>query len=179
MTSHKTKKEVSAPVAFAGIVLGIFGVWLLMRDGPEPQATPETPATATKPSVQDAYAPGFYESDDDLHRAFEGFKTFDGRPLDVVLGSIGLHIKSVFVDRVKPGVVDGDRAGDVSYDVTMAGHMTRKVPCANIRPTSKDESFIEEFVRRREEFPLSDETSDAPTGPVLYWAATGKCSKAY
>ena len=128
-----------------------------------------------------AYTPGSYDSEGDIFDAMSGFKTFNGKSVLVLLREHGLHITYVEVSTVESlGPQDGDIPGDVVYALQIEGTATGTLPCdlGTIHGTAAT-PYTEEFLRRARAFPLPDEHGDTPTGPLMFWAATGRCSKAY
>ncbi|WP_266170748.1 hypothetical protein [Dyella subtropica] len=128
-----------------------------------------------------AYTPGSYDSQSDIFDAMSGFRTFNGTSLLALLRGHGLRIMYVQVNTVESlGPQDGDMPGDVVYGLQIEGTATGKLPCdlGSIHGTHAA-PYTEEFIRRADVFPVPDEHSDVPTGPLMFWAATGRCSKAY
>jgi hypothetical protein len=128
-----------------------------------------------------AYKPGTYDSPGDIFDAMYGFRTFNHEPIEKLLQEHGLHITLVAVDTVEfLGPQDGERPGDVVYDIYVEGVAPKDMPCgmSGLIGTS-DEPDIEEFIRRKGRFPVADENGQNPTGKLMFWAATGRCSKAY
>jgi len=138
-------------------------------------------ATAASP----AYAPGSYDSSASIFDALHGFHTHDGRSLQTYLRSYGLDVTSVEVDTIEQlGLQDGGVPGDVAYTVVVKGLPTKQIPCGVIASpqaldTLKSDGLPLEFVRRRGKFPLVTEIGDHPTDAMIFWIASGRCSKAY
>jgi len=132
-----------------------------------------------------AYAPGNYDKSGDIFDALYGFRTHDGRPLQTFLRSYGLGVVSVEVDTVEQlGPQDGDMPGDVVYTIIVKGVPAKPIPCDVISSpqsleTLKGDGLPLEFVRRRGKFPLAIEAGDHPTDAMIFWIATGRCSKSY
>jgi len=131
------------------------------------------------------YAPGNYDNYRDIFNSLYEFRTHDGRTLQTFLHSYGLEVVSVEVDTIEQlGPQDGDVPGDVVYTIVVKGVPAKHIPC-NLLPSPqsvealKDDGLPLEFVRRRGKFPLVTETGDHPTDAMVFWIATGRCSKAY
>jgi len=167
---------LSAHKILLGLLLDGITIWYLATHDDAKKQPEQQPPISQKP----AFKEGMYDSDSEISMALAGFKTFDGRSLTQVLGDLGLHVKSVFVDEIHNSQ-PGDQPGDVVYDVTMEGDIRRDVPCENMLPQqpSGKEPILEEALRQATQFPVAQEEGNAPTGPILFWAATGRCSKAY
>lgn len=132
-------------------------------------------------AAEPAYQPGDYEKVGDIFDAMYGFKTFNGKSVIDLLAAHGFRIQFLEVNTVESlGPRKGDVPGDVVYDLQIVGTAKGKLPCAlGSMKGTQDFPITEEFVRRAGRFPLPDETSGSPTGALMYWAATGRCSKAY
>lgn len=125
-----------------------------------------------------AYRPGHYDTPGSIFDAVYGFRTVTGKPLESMLGAYGLHIEAVDVVTVESlGPRNGDHPGDVVYDLTLAGKLTKKLPCS-LGVAGQDMSkALEEVIRRKGRFPVINVELQS-TGPILLWFATGKCPSA-
>lgn len=140
---------------------------------------PSLSAAAATP----AYKPGTYVSRGDIFDAMYGFRTFNHEPIQQLLAEHGLSITFVSVSTVEAlGPHPGDRPGDVIYDIYVEGTAPKNMPCGmGGLIGTHDDPDIEEFLRRKGSFPRIVNTKDvlSPTNQLMYWAATGRCSKAY
>jgi len=134
-------------------------------------------------AARPAYKPGTYDSRGDIFDALYGFKTFNGKSLIGLLDDYGLSVTLVEVDTIESlGPQEGDRPGDVNYSLYVEGTPTRHMPCdfSDGGPIgTHDLPDVEEFIRRKGQFPVVDENGIHPTGALMFWAATGRCSKAW
>lgn len=112
----------------------------------------------------------------DVEAYLADFKTFNGTPLKTLLAKIGVRVESIQTEPLHPNKVrPGDREGDMALTFILAGHIPRSAPCGLAR-WAPDGLPPAELMRRGAQFPLLDPDSE---DPIIYWAATGKCSAAY
>ena len=132
-----------------------------------------------------AYEPGSYDTKGAIFDAVHGFHTYSGKSLEQFLAGYGLEVTAVDVRTVESlGPQDGDEPGDVDYTVVVKGHHMKTLPCDLLVSQQTLDAFSGdglplEFVRRHGKFPVLTENSDRPTDAMIFWIATGRCSKAY
>jgi hypothetical protein len=126
-------------------------------------------------------------ADIDTPRAAAGytarFHTFTGVSLSALLAAYGLRIDSIEVTPIESLRATSRKPGDRDGDVVATMHITgavKPMPCGlhkwlaqGFEPGHADDAA--EVVNRQGVWLASDPAVD----PLLYWAATGKCSAAY
>lgn len=117
-----------------------------------------------------------YSTKSEIAEAFNGFKTFNGKPLPTLLLDYGIRISSVEITPAEYFKNDKDKPGDKLLLVTLASKPNKPMPCRLKKWVSGDMLPMPEIIRRGDEFPLLRPDED---DPLIYWAATGKCSEAY
>ena len=124
-----------------------------------------------------------FTSKEDIGDALKDFKTFNGKPLVFLLRDYGIKIASVETVPVehhwKYFKRSQDQPGDVIFTMILASKPTKAMPC-RLREwviiIKGDVLPMAEFERRGQTFPIVRPDDD---DPLIYWAATGKCSEAY
>ena len=117
-----------------------------------------------------------FNTDTEITEALAGFKTFDGTPLIALLGKYGIRIS--YVEETPAEVFDPVpyEKGDLVFLLQFSKGASRAMPC-HLRTWFKGDTLpIPEFIRRGAQFPL---IRPEEVDPVIYWAATGKCTEAY
>jgi hypothetical protein len=117
-----------------------------------------------------------YNTRADIASSLAQFKTFNGKPLVDLLAGYGVKIDSA---EATPTEAFGDgqgKPGDIVFTLTFSKPPTKMMPCRLNKWLSGEVLPIPEFTRSVSEFPeIKPDTDD----PLIYWAATGKCSTAY
>jgi len=112
----------------------------------------------------------------------KNFKTFNGQKLTDLIGKYGLRITSIDttpISKLKFGRKPGDRDGDIVVSIFISGNV-KKMPCGLHKWLSQGYTMphaedIAEIIYRNGIW-----ITDSPElDPLLYWAATGKCSGEY
>ncbi len=117
-----------------------------------------------------------YDKHEDIDSVLHDFKSFNGKPLTVLLRGYGVRIASVEITPAEYYKNPQDKPGDKVFLVTLANRPTKAMPC-RLKKWIKGEILpMPEFIRRGVQFPLIRPEDD---DPLIYWAATGKCSEAY
>ena len=111
----------------------------------------------------------------DIEKALRDFKTFNKKPLVALLGQYGIKIKSVEAAPVEGFSIPIGQPGDVLYIIELGSKPTKKVPC-KLKGHFEGGLPFPEALRHGDTFPVVETDS---MDPLLYWAATGKCSEAY
>lgn len=111
----------------------------------------------------------------DIEKALRDFKTFNKKPLVALLGQYGIKIKSVEAAPVEGFSIQIGQPGDVLYIIELGSKPTTKVPC-KLKGHFEGGLPFPEALRHGDTFPVIEPDS---MDPLLYWAATGKCSEAF
>lgn len=110
----------------------------------------------------------------DPAQALDKLHVAKGGTLKKLLQSHGLKITHISAQEVKPSVMPGTQAGDVLFTLELAGK-AKGMPCGLNEyvgePVEGENPFITEVLYRNGKQVLDDRTD-----PLMYWAATGKCS---
>jgi hypothetical protein len=105
------------------------------------------------------------------------FRTYNGTGLKALLAKYGIRVTSIETSPLHPDAAHpGDRVGDVALNFNFAGRVSKSAPCDLARWAQGSAPPMAELVRRGAQFPLIAPDQD---DPIIYWAATGKCSTAY
>lgn len=118
----------------------------------------------------------YFNSPAEIASGLADFKTFDGTPLVDLFGKYGITI--AYVEAVPAEVYEPipHEKGEIVYQITFGHGATRTMPCRLREWFNVPMMPMPEIIRRGAEFPhIRPEEDDA----AIYWAATGKCSKAY
>ena len=111
---------------------------------------------------------------DDIEKNLAMFKTFSGQSLTDLFGTYGITVQSLQVTQS-----DGSgnyKSGDTVYTLTLNSAAHADTPCHLQKWVGGDITPTPEFIRRGPAFPLIRPDED---DPLIYWAATGKCSTAF
>ena len=104
------------------------------------------------------------------------FKTFNGKPLLSLLADYGVKIESIEVTPAEYFKNPDDRPGDRVMLMAIARGPLKPMPCRLKKYLTSASLPLPEFIARVGEFPrIRPDEED----PLIYWAATGKCSTAY
>jgi hypothetical protein len=117
-----------------------------------------------------------YNSEEAIRNLFVGFKTFNGKSLLELFKEYGLKIASVEVTPAEYFKNPDDKPGDKVFLITLANRPSKVMPCRLKSWIHGELLPMPEFFQRGEKFPLIRPEED---DPLIYWAATGKCSEAY
>jgi hypothetical protein len=117
-----------------------------------------------------------YNSKPEIDEVLSGFKTFNGKPFTALLLEYGVRISSVEVTPAEYFENSKDKPGDKVLLVILKSRPTKKMPCRLKTWVSGEILPMPEIISRGDEFPLLRPDED---DPLIYWAATGKCSEAY
>lgn len=112
----------------------------------------------------------------DIEKALRDFKTFNKKPLVALLGQYGIKIKSVEAAPVEGFSIPIGQPGDVLFIIELGSKPTKKLPCKLKGHFEGDILPVPEALRHGDTFPVVEPDS---MDPLLYWAATGKCSEAF
>jgi len=112
----------------------------------------------------------------EIETALRDFTTFKKKPLVALLGQYGIRIKSVEAAPVEGFSIPIGQPGDVLYIIELGSKPTKKLPCKLKAWVTGDVLPVPEVLRHGDTFPVIEPDS---MDPLLYWAATGKCSDAF
>jgi len=112
----------------------------------------------------------------DIERALALFKTYSGQPLLDLLGSNGVSVTALQVAPASAMNNGNYKADDTVYTLTVGSSAHDDIPCHLQQWLKGDITPTPEFVQRGPAFPLIRPSDD---DPLIYWAATGKCSTAF
>lgn len=125
----------------------------------------------------------YFEKPGDIEKYTSTFKTFNGQGLTKLLAIYGLRIESISTTPIeklgkftrKPG----DRDGDIVASLFITGQV-KKMPCGLHKWLTQGYAAghaedMSEVINRKGAW-----VADNPeVNPLLYWAATNKCSSEY
>jgi hypothetical protein len=109
----------------------------------------------------------------DVEKALVLFKTYSGQSLTDLLSSYGITIQALQIHQSNGSGTY--KSGDTIYTLTLGATAHADTPCRLQKWVGGDITPTPEFVRRGPAFPLIRPEDD---DPLIYWAATGKCSTA-
>lgn len=168
--AKKKSDTKKGAVIFSIIVIAIF----LYNFKSEPKETKETP-------IQDVAVVRDGKSFDDpveIEKVMKSFKTFNNKGLINTFAQYGLKIDYVFMTPIETLNVatrkPRDKDGDMVTTVEITGKF-KPMPCGLDKWIGGFKEDAAEIIYRNGEWIADDENTD----PILYWAATGKCSAAY
>lgn len=143
----------------------------LTYDGARTDFTPSTPAGAKQSES--------LTSDEEMAAFLRPFKTYKHIPLQQLLTGYGLKISSITITHddalMQIGISERGKSfdskpGDLFVDIYLEGKTGKPLPCGI--PLYEGETS-ESTIVRGSEFP--DTSNTILNGPLLHWAATGKC----
>jgi hypothetical protein len=106
------------------------------------------------------------------------FHTFNGQPVDELLGKYGITIEYAIpspIEQYWDARHPYDKHGDVLYALAFMGK-PKSMPCHLERLQDPQWGSTAEVTRRGNTLFA---TREDDVGPLVYWAATGKCSKSF
>ena len=112
----------------------------------------------------------------DIERALALFKTFNGQSLLDLLGSYGVTVNALQVAPASAMNNGNYKPDDTIYTLTVGNAVHADIPCHLQQWLKGDITPTPEFVQRGPAFPLVRANED---DPLVYWAATGKCSTVF
>lgn len=117
-----------------------------------------------------------YTTDFQIRSGLAGFKTFTGKPLVTLLKRYRVSIKNAEMAPIAGlDKMDGAQPGDIYWTINVSASRPKKMPCDLqdwVKPASGT-APAPEFLQRAGLFPVIRPDAD---DPLIYWAATGKCS---
>lgn len=175
-------KLAYAIAGFALVALVVNYFITMNRVAPRPEEKPIPSAIPIDTRL--AYPEGFYDSPADISKALDGFHTNSGRSAIEALNNIGLQVTRVTVESMASLETSSQQAdpssssSDVDYVLDVKGKLKDGLPCDMSSYMRTGQATLE-FVRTKDNFPQLDESSQTPTDGLVFWIASGKCSKAY